>query len=589
MATPRVVPARLPPSPSPEPRAATPVNQQLPPLARKKTQNVTGKRSDDNVAKKMEEAAEKRIAAAEMAEDQFSLQLEPLKDAQPFLNELVITESLRFALQSAAPESSAALANSSDFVLVPTAVSAPVSQNTPAAQPTPLPVLSAAPKQGTPKATVAAARPVSNSGMTHAQLCVEVRAVNKNLKPHFQLKNVKQASVGEIDIFLQKQRDIVACATIHAQCEGAKTRLTQAIQVTVCMRMLTLLAKKPELLALYQDSCGGTDRQQNDAGANPHVNTGMGMGLNHAYFPAMELAFNDPTFVDEFPFEYFAPTESDLLATHSNGVNSVPVPPKIVNGLFAGIGIKECLIPENFPATFFDVERLSTMFAAGLNEYHNALAKFSVSGQHGKPLWFFVAPRKTIIPEDQFLYLDSVAKRWDTLAFHLMFQQVQELTKIFAKEVPNGKGGVESPVELATPPVGASARTVATRDRENAEKRAGAADQRSQQVLDMKIERHAQHMASCNSKQQLSHNHLETLTAIKSFIDMKSTFADLSDQGDMVKYCDAQITALKDSLTSTTTTSSSMFNSPGPLTPSGSTPPVPMSPIHPIPSLGSQK
>jgi hypothetical protein len=288
-------------------------------------------------------AAGTRDAAAANVPNIFTL--ERLGDAQPFLNEMVLSESLLAALGSAAlpppPRAcclSAPFAAPSIFDLEDFSTVATLSPTAaPSAQVAAQSNASAASKS---KAATAqkntVARQVSTSGKTHSQLCVEVRAVNKNLPTHLQLKNVKQTSVHDIDNFLQRQNDIVAAATIHAQCEGVKSRLTQQIQVTVCMRMLALLAIKPELLPLYQDSCAGSDRQQNDAGNNPTVNTGLGVGLNHAYFPAMEKAFNDLTFVDEFPFEYFAPSETDLLPIDSTGVKRIPVPQKIINGFLQG-------------------------------------------------------------------------------------------------------------------------------------------------------------------------------------------------------------------------------------------------------------
>jgi hypothetical protein len=587
------VSARLPAeSPSPEP-PVTRVSKRAPDSGKRKLSDRVA--HDDTVAQKMKRSAAISAAASANASDIF--ELEDLGDAQPFLSQMTLTASLAAALQVPATLSAtpAILATSSTTTAVQSAPIVPPEQSAPIVPPAPqfappsaaqvahLLAPSAAPKaKGSKKGTVP--RQVSKSGKTHAQLSVDVRAVNKNLPAHLQLKNVKQATVLDIDNFLQRQNDIIAAASIHAQCDGAKSRLTQAIQVNVCLRMLTLLVKRPDLLALYQDSCAGSDRQQNDAGANPASNPGMGMGLNHAYFQAMETAFNDSTFVDEFPFEYWPPTEADLLPMDSSGINRVPVPPKIINGLFVGMGIKECLVPEGFPSSFFDVERLSTIFTAGLAEYHLALSKFSVSGQHGKPLWFFVAPRKTVIPEDQYLYLDLAAKRWDSLAFHLMFEQVQELSKIFTRVIPNGKGGADS-AETRTPPppVGSSVRVTASRDRENAEKRAGAADARSQQFLEMRQERHVQHMAS---KKATTNCPIETLTKLKALYELKTSFVGHPDQLDLVKYCEDKIAELKKSLTTSTsstastTTSSSMFNTPGPATPSGA-----FTPMSPIPNL----
>jgi hypothetical protein len=571
-------PVRLPASASPEHhavRASTlPSKRDAAPNPKHPTQAAR----DAKVAAKMKVAAGTRDAAAANVSNPFAL--ERLSDAQPFLDEMVLSASLAAVLESTAPPPPPVVP-ASDFDLDDSTV-APTHNQVVAKSNT-----NAASKSKAAAAKITVTRQVSTSGKTHNQLCVEVRARNKNLPMHLQLKNVKQTSVSDIDIFLQRQNDIIAAASIHAQCEGAKSRLTQQVQVTVCMRMLTLLAKKPELLQLYQESCAGSDRQQNDAGNKPTVNTGLGMGLNHAYYPALEKAFNDITFVDEFPFEYFTPTEHDLLPLDSTGLRRIPVPPKIINGFFAGMGMKECLIPDGFPTSFFDIERLSTIFAAGLGEYQNALGKFSVSGQHGKPLWFFCSPRKTIIPEEQHRYLDVVGKRWDTLAFSLVIEQVQELSLILKKAIPNGKGGVEdgeSVIPCQPAPVGSSARVVAARERDNAEKRAGAADARSEQCMIMKKERHEQRMASYSSRNCETQNiHIDTLTSIKQFCDLKKYYEEAEDQEDMVEFCAQKIAILKESLkekstTSTATNSTPSFNTPAPRTPSNGA----LSPITPL-------
>jgi hypothetical protein len=256
------------------------------------------------------------------------------------------------------------------------------------------------------------------------------------------------------------------------------------------------------------------------------------------------------------------------------------------------MGMKECLVPDGFPQSFFNIERLSTVFAAGLGEYQNALSKFSVSGQHGKPLWFFVSPRKTTIPEKQHRYLDLAGKRWDSLAFHLMIEQIQELSLILKKAIPNGKGGVDDAKTLTPAPVGSSARVLASRERDNAEKRASAADARSEQSLIMKKERHEQRMASyCSRNSETQNSHIDTLTSIKQFCDLKKYYEGAVDHADMVEFCVERIAVLKESLkmtsaTSTATNSSiinspsftSSFNTPGQRTPSESTP-TPMSPV----------
>jgi hypothetical protein len=553
-------PVRLPVSPSPEHHAVrASTSAKCPPKAA--------------AAKTIVVAGEPHSAAA-AANVSNSFTLDRLGDAQPFLDEMMFTESLAAVLESTAPPAQPPVVPPSEFDIEDSTVAPTVVAKS---------KTNAALKSKAAATKITVTRQVSTSGKTHKQLCAIVSARNKGLPTHLQLKNVKQTTVFDIDIFLQRQDDIIAAASIHAQCEGAKSRLTQQVQVTVCMRILTLLAKKPELLQLYQDSCAGSDRQQNDAGNKPSKNTGLGMGLNHAYHPALEKAFNDITFVDEFPFEYFAPTEHDLLPLDSTGARRIPVPPRIINGFFAGMGMKECLIPEGFPTSFFDIERLSTIFTAGLGEYQNALGKFSVSGQHGKPLWFFCAPRKTIIPEEQHRYLDVVGKRWDSLAFDLVMQQVQELSLIFKKQIPNGKGGVddgESEIPCQPAPVGSSARVVASRERENAEKRAGAADVRSEQEHIMKKERHDIRMASYISRNcETQNSHIDTLTSIKQFCDLKKYYESAGDQEDMVEFCAQKIAMLKEVLKEKSTTSTPSFNhTPAPRTPSTGA----MSPVSPL-------
>jgi hypothetical protein len=229
------------------------------------------------------------------------------------------------------------------------------------------------------------------------------------------------------------------------------------------MRMLALLAAKPQLLALFQEKCAGSTQQQLDAGGKPARNSGLGMNLNHAYWPKMVHAFNDASEVLDFPYEYVV--DQDIPTYHSNGVDRVLPPAKVQHGFFAGLGIKQPRIPQGFDEGFFDVSRLDTIFANGMAEYHNAQTNFHASGQHGKPLWFFITPVRTVVPEDQAMYLDDKMKRWDSLAFHCIHEQIQNVKMHFTKTVPNGVGGAavgSTPFEAHAVTAGASNRFTAS-------------------------------------------------------------------------------------------------------------------------------
>lgn len=232
------------------------------------------------------------------------------------------------------------------------------------------------------------------------------------------------------------------------------------------MRMLALLAAEPELLSLFQAKCGGSTQPQIDAGGNPVKNTGLGMNLNHAYWPAMVRAFNDKSLIHDFPWEYVV--DEDAVTYHSNGTDRVLTPTRVQNGFFAGLGIKQPRIPVGFYDGFFDVERLDSIFVNGMAEYHNAETNFHSSGQHGKPLWFFVTPVRTIVPEEQVRYLDDKQKRWDSLAFDCFKHQIQQVKLHFTKTVPNGVGGAPSvtpsgDAAAVTPPGSSGRVTLANR------------------------------------------------------------------------------------------------------------------------------
>jgi hypothetical protein len=88
-----------------------------------------------------------------------------------------------------------------------------------------------------------------------------------------------------------------------------------------------------------------------------------------------------------------------------------------------------------------------------INRYHH-------SGNHGgKPMWHFVAPVLTLKPELQHLYLKHAGKRWDSLAFKMMFDQIEVLKTAFCKIIPNGKGGTPGNTATCATP-GATLRDV---------------------------------------------------------------------------------------------------------------------------------
>jgi hypothetical protein len=356
------------------------------------------------------------------------------------------------------------------------------------------------------------------------------------------MKNLNNCTVAELDDFLDNEVHNAQVASLRAQCEAAQTRMSAAVSRAVCLRILTLLATDPILLALYMQSRGPTDRIALDAGANQHVNTGQGMGLNHAYFVALVEAFNDSTIVNDFPFEYY-PNLEDASAS---GETTVPVPHKIRNGLFAGLGIKQAGIPLGFPQGFFDTARLDKEFTAGLNEYHGCLARFHVSGQHGKPLWYFVSPCKTVLAEEQAAHLDLAAKRWDSLGFHCVFQQVQELAPYLIKTVPGGKGG---PVTEHTKAQGASGRAVRASSDAARHDFESQAQVRAEKQLAMQEEMHALQVAAFKQKQE---QHIQSgfnavAAQIKDLLHLKADFAKL-DSGTMMLACQNQIDALQKQL-----------------------------------------
>jgi hypothetical protein len=378
------------------------------------------------------------------------------------------------------------------------------------------------------------ARPVSSRknekgvALSHAALLVLVRQLNATTDKAFQLKNLRQCTLLQLDEWLDLQADRAAAASVAAQIKHHALRLTQPVHREVCMRMLMLIATRPDLLALYQDSCAGTSRTQLDAGAKPSVNAGQGMGLNHAYWVSMVALFNDITIVSDFPFEYFVP--HNMVVIHSDAVTQVPTPPTIEGGLFEGLGLKQPRLPEGFPDGFFDIATLHKIFTAGLNEYHNATSRFHQSGQHGRPFWFFVSPIKTVKPEEQADYLQLAVKRWDSLAFQLLFEQVHELQNIFTKAIPGGKGGPPCDTSGA-PPAGSSARVA------SAHKKGQYDELHILQVSALRDKQRARDLAGDTS----------TLSKIRDSLKLMKDFEDLEDT-DMVYHCKKNIAALKATL-----------------------------------------
>ena len=385
---------------------------------------------------------------------------------------------------------------------------------------------------GSSKST--SARPVSSRkndkgvALSHAALLVVVRELNSRTDKAFQLKNLRQQSLLQLDAWLDLQSERAATASVAAQIKAHAVRLTQPVHREVCMRMLMLLATRPALLSLYQDSCAGTSRIQLDAGGKPGVNSGQGMGLNHQYWVMMAEMFNDVCIVSDFPFDYFV--QPEMVVFHSDAVTAVATPPVIEGGLFAGLGLKQPRLPEGFPDGFFDIATLDKIFTAGLNEYHNATSRFHQSGQHGRPFWFFVSPTKTVKPEEQAEYLHLAVKRWDSLAFQLLFEQVHELQNIFTKAIPGGKGGPPSDTSSDLP-AGSSARAAAAHKNRHYE------ELQSLQVSALRDKQRAREIAGDTS----------TLSKIRDAMKLMRDF-EILDDGDMVEHCKKNIATLKATL-----------------------------------------
>jgi hypothetical protein len=213
-----------------------------------------------------------------------------------------------------------------------------------------------------------------------------VKEMMKKLPKHMQIPHLKDKSVAQLDQILDDELHLRSVASLAAQCDAARLKLTQPVHRDVNIRILALLATDAQLLDLYKSSLCATTQQMLDAGCDPNSNTGKGMGLNHKYHQELELKFNDIAICPDFPFEYY---ESDCgPAVHSDG-SFLTCPAKIRGGLFAAFSLLQARKPEGFPNAFFSIEMLDKIFVAGKTEYHNMMSRWDVSGQHGgKPMWF---------------------------------------------------------------------------------------------------------------------------------------------------------------------------------------------------------
>jgi hypothetical protein len=368
-----------------------------------------------------------------------------------------------------------------------------------------------------------------------------VKALMTKLPKNMQISKLKDKSIVELDQILDDQEHLVSTASVAAQIAAARQKMTQQIQRDVCIRILALLATDAALLQQYRLSIGGTDHLQLDAGKDPAENTGQGMGLNHRYHQDLCAAFNNTACVPDFPFEYHQNSNGRHLA--SDAVTEVPCPPKIRGGFFTGMGLKQPRIPEGFPFGFFDVARLNTIFQTGKAEYHSMMSRrVELSGAHGgRALWWFVAPVKTCIPEEQVMWLDLPAKRWDSLAFHMMFEEVEDLKLAFAKTIPGGKGGAPIKDEVSLPP-GSSQRATLARSRDVASNLASEQLLMKRELHDLQVAqlRRAAAADSATSSSALLQRILETSKLRYEF--------DIGGHRDMVQHCDSELKAMKASL-----------------------------------------
>jgi hypothetical protein len=383
----------------------------------------------------------------------------------------------------------------------------------------------------------------NNVPLSHTKLSQLATEANKVLPKHMQLKNLKQQTVQTIDAFLGDLHNLRATASLTSLIASAQHRMTPAIHRQCCMRMLMLITTRSDLLELYKQSRAGSSQPQIDAGNNPSVNGGQGMGLNHQFHIAMNAAFNDASIVNDFPYDYFP---SLTLPFHSNAVDKVATPDKFLYGLFVGMGLKQPLCPAGFPPGFFDVTKLDSIFLAGISEYHAHRVRFHQSGNQNKPPWFFVAPVLTLCPEKQEEFIDVDAKRWDSLAFQCVFEQIQEMQNLIGKAIPGGVGGGPSDATE----VGSSIRAVLSKAKLLQADRDSESDAREKELHVLKV-----HALKDKAKARGS-NSTALMLLIRDQLNLKKDFETLGD-GDMAQVASDNVTRLKEELARVVASSSS--------------------------------
>jgi hypothetical protein len=287
--------------------------------------------------------------------------------------------------------------------------------------------------------------------LTWADLRAEVTKLNASLKPKEKHKALGTKSIQQFEDILDARDKSRALLSARDEHIAAAHRVTQGVQRTVNIRILTLLAKDSELMSLFKESMGRTNRLQVEAGSSVETHTGEGMGENHAFWVALQAAFNDGCNCSDFPFEYSPSERLERTDNHDAPSTVIYIPPEIKNGLLKGLGVITAKIPELFPPDFFDVVRLRSCYDAGVKEYQEMMRRWHKSGQHGgKPMWHFVSPVLTEDPTQQHLYLRHDSKRWDSLAFRCLIENVQELVTAINKPIPGGVGGI-APAAATTP------------------------------------------------------------------------------------------------------------------------------------------
>jgi len=168
------------------------------------------------------------------------------------------------------------------------------------------------------------------------------------------------------------------------------------------------------------------------------------------------------------------------------------------------------------------------------------MSKFHHSGNHGgKPLWMFVTPTRTTLQEDQELYLTDPEKRWDSLAFHMAFTQIEPLKQLCTKPIPNGKGGTSWDATAAD---GAPIKVVAAQKQQ-----AAAAIANEQLAMQREL-----HVLKCNELQQktsaiATNAILLLMNRIRDHVLLQNEFKTLG-QKDMVDGVEVQLVQLKQQL-----------------------------------------